>query len=174
MSIRLEPLGPRHGAQILRGQDDALAREISGRPWQPAALEAFLQRSAQWREDGPIREYAAVRDGSASTGDPAALIGGGGMNLLAAGPGSGQASLTYWVLAAHRGRGHGRAVGAALVAIARADARIRHLVLRIAPHNTASQRVARSLGATPTGTLEHHPADATRTVEPWMLDVDPV
>ncbi|GAA4525441.1 GNAT family N-acetyltransferase [Brachybacterium paraconglomeratum] len=161
--IHLERLGPRHADAILAGQDPALAAEIVGQRWSRESLDSFLARAARWRADGPIREYAAELDG--------VLIGGGGLNLLDTGLERGEAALTYWLLATHRGRGHGHVLAAALVSRARAEPRISRLVLRIAPTNSASSALARSLGAERTGEVERHPADAARTVDRWVLEL---
>lgn len=175
--IRLEPLAPQHAPSLLAGQDDLLAQEIIGRRWEPEPLQAFLERTARWRPDGPLREFAAVRDeaagdrGDCSHSPPDELVGGGGLALLGAGLARGQGALTYWVLAAHRSQGHGHAIAAALVAQARAVPRVRELVLRIAPQNLASQAVARALGARPTGRTERHPARPSRPVGRWILDL---
>lgn len=180
--IHLERLGPEHADAILSGQDPELAAEIAGERWRRESLEDFLARSARWRADGPIREFAAM---SPATKEPAGprgkaadaaaggriLLGGGGLNLLDPGLERGEAALTYWILAAHRGRGHGRELAAALVARARDDARITRLVLRIAPTNDASHALARSIGAQRRGEVERHPADAARIVERWVLDL---
>lgn len=195
--IRLEKLGPQHAAPILGGQDDLLATEVFGVHWEADALAAFLDRASRWQADGPLREYAAMCDdveapgddveaeGGAGTGAGAGaagefaacgargtggkLIGGGGLHLLGAGLERGDAALTYWVLAPHRGQGYGTEIATALVDLARTEQRIHQLVLRIAPHNAASAAVARSLGATPTGTTERHPVDGTRFVDRWTL-----
>ena len=159
---RLVPLGPAHLEPILAGQDEALAREVFGRPWTRAALAAFLTRAERWSPDGPICEWAALDDRGQ-------LIGGGGVHRVGAGVERGQADVSYWVLGAHRGRGCGRAVAAALVENACADARTCEVVLRIAPDNAASAAVARGLGARPTGIIERHPADGARRVERWIL-----
>lgn len=192
MTLHLERLGPRHAGAILAGQDAALAEEIIGARWDPEVLDDFLERAARWRADGPIREYAAMLDdttrraSSASEDSPqiegdqlfegdqplgGALLGGGGLNLMAPGLGRGQAALTYWLLAEHRGRGHGLELAGSLVDRARSDARMAQLVLRIAPHNDASRAIARRLGAVSTGTCDHHPADASRLAERWVLDL---
>lgn len=173
--IRLERLGPEHSAAILEGQDAELAGEIVGERWSRGSLDSFLARAARWQADGPIREFAArheaeVGDGSLTGGG--SLIGGGGLNLLDPGLVRGEAALTYWVLAAHRGRGLGRELAAALAARAQADPRISRLVLRIAPTNGASRALARSIGAEPTGEVERHPADAARVVDRWILELD--
>lgn len=162
--LLLERLGPRHADAILAGQDAALAAEIVGERWSRENLESFLARAARWRADGPIREYAAGLDG--------VLIGGGGLNLLDPGLERGEAALTYWLLAAHRGRDHGHALAAALVDRARAEPRISRLILRIAPANSASRALARSLGAERTGEVERHPTDAARTVDRWVLELE--
>ncbi|ASK67180.1 GNAT family N-acetyltransferase [Brachybacterium avium] len=167
--MRLERLGPEHAAAILEGQDAELAGEIVGERWNRGSLDSFLARAARWRADGPIREFAARYETEAETG---ALIGGGGLNLLDPGLTRAEAALTYWVLAAHRGRGHGRELAAALVGRAQADPRISRLVLRIAPMNGASRTLARSIGAVPTGEVERHPADAARVVDRWVLELD--
>lgn len=167
--IHLERLGPEHAAAILAGQDPALAQEIVGEQWSRVSLDAFLQRAARWRADGPIREFAAISGGGAAGGGAGVLLGGGGLNLLDPGLERGQAAMTYWLLAEHRGRGLGCALAAALVDRARADERISHLVLRIALTNEASRAVARSIGAESTGRTERHPADAVRRAERWVL-----
>ena len=167
--IDLQPLRPRHGEAILAGQDELLAREIIGRRWDRPGLEAFLERVQNWRTDGPLREYAALSGTGHGQGE---LIGGGGLALLGAGIQRGQAALTYWVLKAHRGSGHGHAIAAALLQHARAEPRIGELVLRIDPGNHASQAVARALGARPTGRSEPHPCARRRTVGRWSLVLD--
>ncbi|MGO2584466.1 MAG: GNAT family N-acetyltransferase, partial [Brachybacterium tyrofermentans] len=177
--IRLRALDPQDADALLLGQDDALAREISGGRWDRAALVAFLDRCSRWSSDGPIREYAAV-DGMASGGDEhqdgdgvggGRLLGGGGLNRLAPGVQRGHAAMTYWVLPAHRGKGLGQEIASALVDCARGDQRISQLVLFIAPHNDPSRAVARNIGAAPTGTPERHPADPARVVDRWVLDL---
>ncbi|MDN5898860.1 MAG: GNAT family N-acetyltransferase [Brachybacterium sp.] len=170
--IRLERLGPEHAAAILEGQDAELAGEIVGEWWSPGSLDSFLARATRWRADGPIKEFAAMSEGRAdNAAGGGVLLGGGGLNLLDPGLEPGQAALTYWVLAAHRGRRHGRDLVVALIARARLDARISRLVLRIAPTNTASRALARSVGAQRSGAVERHPADAARTVERWILEL---
>lgn len=161
--IHLEGLGPRHADAILAGQDASLAAEIVGERWSRESLDSFLARAARWRADGPIREFAADLDG--------VLIGGGGLNLLDPGLERGEAALTYWILAAHRGHGYGHSVAAALVLRARAEPRISRLVLRISPTNTASLALARRLGAERKGEAGRHPAGATRTVDRWVLEL---
>lgn len=167
--IHLERLGPRHADAIFAGQDKALAAEIVGERWSRESLESFLERAARWQADGPIREFAARRETGTEAGG--ALIGGGGLNLVDPGLERRDAALTYWILAAHRGRDHGRDLVAALVTRARADARISRLVLRIAPTNGASRALARSIGAELTGEVDRHPADAARTVDRWSLEL---
>lgn len=180
--IHLERLGPEHADAILAGQDPELAAEIAGQRWRRERLESFLARSARWRGDGPIREFAAMSSaaigpaarGEGVLGDAASrgiLLGGGGLNLLDPGLERGEAALTYWILAAYRGRGYGRDLAAALVADARDDARISRLVLRIAPTNGASRALARGVGARETAEQERHPADAARTVRRWILEL---
>ncbi|MFC7375761.1 MULTISPECIES: GNAT family N-acetyltransferase [unclassified Brachybacterium] len=172
MSIRLEPLGPQHAPAILEGQDEAIAREISGCRWDAESLSTFLARCARWREDGPIREYAALPAESGRVADgTSTLIGGAGLNTRAPGLTRNQATMTYWLLAAHRGQGDGHALASAVVEVARTDPKIHQLVLLIAPANAASLAVAHHLGATATGHHEPHPADATRTVERWTIEL---
>lgn len=163
--IRLERLGATHVGPILEGQDDALAREIIGRPWDRDALEEFLARCGSWREDGPVQELAALEE---PTGR---MVGGGGLNRLAPGLARDQVALTYWLLADRRGRGLGVPLATAVLDRARALRGVREAVLLIAPENAASQAVARALGARPTGILVRHPADAARRAERWVVDL---
>lgn len=165
--IHLEHLCTAHAGAILEGQDEALAREIIGDVWTAQTLGTFLRRCEEWTENGPVREYAVLSPGE----DGPTVIGGGGIARLGAGLRRGEAAVTYWVLAEHRGRGYGRAIAQELLAAARQDPRITTMVLRIAPSNVASGRVARSLGARPTGATERHPGDSERTVERWELGV---
>lgn len=162
MPVLLSPLGPEHATEVLAGQDAELAREVVGTWWDRASLATFCERASRWSADGPIRELVA-RD------EEGALVGGGGLHRLGAGLERGQADVTYWVLAAHRGRGLGHAIAGALLDLARGDPRNEVAVLRIAPENAASRAVARRLGAAPTGALERHPGDALRAVERWEL-----
>ncbi|APX34163.1 GNAT family N-acetyltransferase [Brachybacterium sp. P6-10-X1] len=175
MTLRLERLGPGHAPAILAGQDDALAEEIIGARWETEMLGEFLERAARWRDEGPIREYAAVLRSPPVAGGRllggGRLVGGGGLNLMAPGLARGQAALTYWLLAEHRGRRHGFELVRALVDRARSDVRIAQLVLRIAPRNEASRAVARRLGAISAGTRDRHPADASRLADRWVLDL---
>ena len=163
--IRLERLGLPHAEKIFAGQDEALARETIGRPWERERLEEFLGRCARWREDGPIQELAAFEGGTGP------MVGGGGLNRLAPGLARDQVALTYWLLAPARGRGLGVPLARALVARARRGTTAREAVLLIAPENAASQAVATTLGARPTGERVRHPADGTRRAERWLLDL---
>ena len=163
--IRLESLGPPHAEEILAGQDESLAREIIGRRWEREQLEEFLGRCASWRKDGPVQELAAFE------GDAGRMVGGGGVNRLAPGLARDQVALTYWLLERARGRGFGIPLASAVVERARSVTGAREAVLLISPDNTASQSVACSLGARPTGERVRHPADGTRQAERWLLDL---
>ncbi|WP_122939573.1 GNAT family N-acetyltransferase [Brachybacterium sp. EE-P12] len=163
--IRLESLGPPHAEEILAGQDESLAREIIGRRWEREQLEEFLGRCASWRKDGPVQELAAFE------GDAGRMVGGGGVNRLAPGLARDQVALTYWLLERARGRGFGIPLASAVVERARSVTGAREAVLLISPDNTASQSVARALGARPTGEQVRHPADGTRQAERWLLDL---
>ena len=163
--IRLESLGPPHAEEILAGQDESLAREIIGRRWEREQLEEFLGRCASWRKDGPVQELAAFE------GDAGRMVGGGGVNRRAPGLARDQVALTYWLLERARGRGFGIPLASAVVERARSVTGAREAVLLISPDNTASQSVARALGARPTGEQVRHPADGTRQAERWLLDL---
>jgi RimJ/RimL family protein N-acetyltransferase len=165
--IRLERLGPSHLEDVLAGQDEALAREIVGRPWDRERLAEFLDRCRRWREDGPVREFAACEVGTGR------MVGGGGLNRMAPGLARDQVALTYWLLADARGRGLGVPLAQALIERARTMSAAREAVLLIAPENTASQSIATTLGALSTGELVRHPADGTRRAERWVLDLVP-
>lgn len=144
------------------GQDDALAREVFGRPWEREALLEFLDRTARWEPDGPVVELAAEDEAGV-------LLGGGGIRRIGAGLGRGEAELSYWVLPAQRGHGIGTAIARALAARALGDARVHAAVLRIAPDNAGSARIAEAIGATRTGDVVEHPADRTRVADRWVV-----
>ena len=99
------------------------------------------------------------------------MVGGGGVNRLAPGLARDQVALTYWLLERARGRGFGIPLASAVVERARSVTGAREAVLLISPDNTASQSVARALGARPTGEQVRHPADGTRQAERWLLDL---
>ncbi|WP_152351472.1 GNAT family N-acetyltransferase [Brachybacterium subflavum] len=185
-SVRLERLGTLHADDILAGQDRALAQEVFGCRWEREGLAEFLERAQRWRPEGPVREFAArpiPADPSAeptseprtgpTAGPTGGVVGGGGLHLLGPGLDRGQADMSYWVLAPHRGHGWGAGIVRALREVAAGDPRIRTLILRIAPQNEASRRVARGAGARPTSRYERHPGDARRRVERWELALDP-
>lgn len=163
--IRLERLGPSHLERVLAGQDETLAREIIGRPWERERLEEFLGRCARWREDSPVQELAAVEESAGG------MVGGGGLHRLSPGLSRDQVALNYWLLADARGRGLGVPLAQALVERARRGTTAREAVLLIAPENSASQAVATTLGARPTGRLVPHPTGGARRAEPWVLDL---
>lgn len=166
LSVRLEHLGSAHTGAIIAGQDQVLAQEVFGCLWEPDELAEFLARAQRWQPDGPVREFAA-RPIAAQHAD--GVVGGGGLHLLGPGLERGQADMSYWVLAPHRGQGWGAAIVRALRETAAMDPRVVTLVLRIASENAASRRVAYGAGARPTGRSERHPGDLARRVERWEL-----
>jgi RimJ/RimL family protein N-acetyltransferase len=68
-----------------------------------------------------------------------------------------EGSVGYWLRRSARGRGAMTEALTAIVAWARAEQRIRRLVLTAHPDNIASQRVAERAGFTRVGITEHQP-----------------
>jgi RimJ/RimL family protein N-acetyltransferase len=103
---------------------------------------AYANWARNWRDDGPIRAFAA-RD--PETG---ALVGGCELRI---GP-DGTGEVSYWTHADQRGRGHARNALALLAGYA-ASIGVTRLQAHVATGNHASRRVAESAAFTQAGTF---------------------
>ncbi len=147
--ILLRPLTPADAEAHLAGEDDAMARWLSGGRSTLAAVRAAIERwDNDWRTRGPVRAFG-VFDVASET-----LVGFAEARLAAPYLEPGQVNISYGVFAAWRGRG---LAGRALELVAgyvRGATDARELVLLIAPENAASIRVAEKAGFSPRGEVE--------------------
>ena len=113
-----------------------MARWLSGGRSTPANVEAFIQRSQEaWRTGGPRRPFGVFDCASQQ------LIGSVEVNLaLLVGPGA--VNVSYGVFREWRGRGIAVRAINLMDEYLRAATDARQIVLRIAPENAASLRVA--------------------------------
>jgi RimJ/RimL family protein N-acetyltransferase len=127
------------------GEDEETARRFG---WWPASATEETVRAAyatwarNWRDDGPVRSFAARDPGSG------ALVGGCELRIGADGSGE----VSYWTHAGQRGRGYARNALALLAGYA-ASVGVTRLESRVAASNHASRRVAEAAGFTQTGTF---------------------
>lgn len=147
--VLLRPLAPADAEAHLAGEDDAMARWLSGGRSTLATVRAAIERWAHdWRTGGPVRAFG-VREVASGT-----LVGFAEARLAAAYLEPGQVNISYGIFREWRGRGLG---GRALELVAgyvggATDAR--ELVLLIARENAASVRVAEKAGFRPRGEVE--------------------
>ncbi len=147
--ILLRPLTPDDGAAQLAGEDEAMARSLSGGRSTLATVHTAIERwEHDWRTRGPVRAFG-VFDVASET-----LVGFAEARLAAAYLEPAQVNISYGAFAAWRGRGlAGRALELVAGYVGGAtDAR--ELVLLIAPENAASVRVAEKAGFCPRGEVE--------------------
>jgi RimJ/RimL family protein N-acetyltransferase len=127
------------------GEDEETARRLG---WWPACsteetvLAAYATWARNWRDDGPVRSFAAHDPGSG------ALVGGCELRIGADGTGE----VSYWTHAGQRGRGYARNALALLVGYA-ASVGVTRLESHVAASNHASRRVAEAAGFTQAGTF---------------------
>jgi RimJ/RimL family protein N-acetyltransferase len=103
---------------------------------------AYAASARNWREDGPLRAFAA-RDPESG-----ALVGGCELRL---GP-DGTGEVSYWTHAGKRGRGYASSALALLVGYA-ASIGVTRLEAHVALDNHASRRVAEAAGFTQASTF---------------------
>ena len=146
--IQLRPLTQSDAAAHLAGEDEEMAKWLSGGRSTPATVKAAIDKFAeQWRTGGPCRAFG-VFDCSNDQ-----LIGFVEANLELLGSPA-EVNVSYGIFSASRGRGlAGRAID--LVAeYLRSATGARWIVLRIAPENGRSIRVAEKAGFARIGVQE--------------------
>jgi len=132
-------------AAHLAGEDEETARRFG---WWPAysteetVRGAYAAWARNWREDGPVRAFAARDPGSG------ALVGGCELRI---GPDD-TGEVSYWTHAGKRGRGYARNALALLASYA-ASIGITRLEAHVALDNHASRRVAEAAGFTLASTV---------------------
>lgn len=138
--IFLRPLTPEDAADHLAGEDDEMAKWVSGGRSTPASVEEFiLNNQESWRIGGPRRAFGIFGCGSNR------LLGFIEVNLARL-VGPGQVNVSYGVFREWRRQGVALAAINLMDEYLRTATDTRQMVLRIAPANTPSLRLAEKAG----------------------------
>jgi len=132
-------------AAQVAGEDEETARRFGWWPKRSTSetvLAAYADWARNWREDGPIRTFAAREPESR------ALVGGCELRIRPDGTGE----VAYWMNAGQRGRGYATEAVTLLIDYA-ASIGVTRLEAQIAPDNHASRRVAEHAGFTQAGSV---------------------
>ena len=141
-TILLRPLRAEDASAHLEGEDEEMARWLSGGRSTLAGVRAFIESNGEtWRTGGPRRAFGVF---DCSTGQ---LIGFIEVNLARV-IAPGQVNVSYGVFPRWRGRGIAERAIELMSQYLRSATDARQMVLRIAPANTASLRVAEKAGFT--------------------------
>jgi len=156
--IFLRPLTAEDAADHLAGEDEDMAKWVSGGRSTPATVEAFIRNSQEnWRSGGPRRAFG-VFDCVTNR-----LVGFIEVNLtLLVEPG--QVSVSYGVFRQWRRRGLALRAIDLMDEYLRTATEARQIVLRIAPANTASLKLAEKAGFTLRGLFDESEGPMVRYV----------
>jgi RimJ/RimL family protein N-acetyltransferase len=134
--IFLRPLCVEDAAEHLAGEDDEIAKWLSGGRSTLATVQSYILRSEEnWRSNGPLRAFGVFDCGTLR------LIGSVEANL-AHHVEPGQVNVSYGIFLGWRGKGVALRALQLISAYLRASTDVREIVLRVAPENVASVRVA--------------------------------
>jgi RimJ/RimL family protein N-acetyltransferase len=140
--ISLRPLRTEDAADHLAGEDDEMAKWVSGGPSTLASVEEFIRNTQEsWRTDGPRRAFAIFDCGSNR------LLGFIEVNLARL-VGPGQVNVSYGVFREWRRQGVALAAINLMGKYLRTATDTRQMVLRIAPTNIPSLKLAEKAGFT--------------------------
>jgi len=138
--IYLRPLITGDAADHLAGEDDELAKWLNGGRGTLASVEAFIRDSQEnWRQGGPRRAFGVFDCGTDR------LVGSMETNLTLL-PGPGQVNISYGIFRPWRRRGLALRAINLMDKYLRTETDARQMVLRIAPANTASLKLAEKAG----------------------------
>ena len=140
--IFLRPQDAGDAAAHLAGEDDEMAKWVSGGRSTPAGVEAFIRKNQEsWRSGGPRRSFG-VFDCASNR-----LAGFIEVNLARLVE-PGQVNISYGVFPQWRRRGVALRAINLMGEYLRTATEARQMVLRIVPENTASLKLAEKAGFT--------------------------
>lgn len=140
--IFLRPLNPEDAADHLAGEDDEMAKWVSGGRSTPATVETFIRKSQEsWRSGGPRRAFGIFHCVSNR------LVGFIEVNLARVVE-PGQVNVSYGVFREWRRQGVALRALDLMDEYLRTVTETRQMVLRIAPANIASVKLAERAGFT--------------------------
>src|SRR5215467_4673459 len=146
--IFLRPLAMGDAAAHLAGEDDEMAKWLSGGRSTLANVEAYIQRSQEvWRTGGLRRAFGVFDCASGQ------LVGSVEVNLARI-VNPGEVNVSYGVFREWRGQRIAVRAINLMDEYLRASTDVRQIVLRIAPENSASLRVAEKAGFSFAGVFE--------------------
>ena len=147
-TIQLRPLTQADATAHLAGEDEDMAKLLSGGRSTPATVQtAIASFEEQWHSAGPRRAFGVFACGDSQ------LIGFVEANLELLGNPA-EVNVSYGIFPAWRGRGlAGRAIDL-IAEYLRGATEARDIVLQIAPANVRSIRVAEKAGFTRVGLHE--------------------
>jgi RimJ/RimL family protein N-acetyltransferase len=146
--IFLRPLTPGDAADHLAGEDDEMAKWVSGGHSTPATVAAFIENSQHdWRSAGPRRAFGVFDCATRR------LIGFIEANLARL-VGPGQVNVSYGIFSEWRGQGLALRALDLMDEYLRTATDARQIVLRISPANTASLKLAEKAGFTLCGVFD--------------------
>jgi len=138
--IFLRPLSAEDAANHLAGEDDEMATWVSGGRSTPATVEAFIRNNQEsWRSGGPRRAFGIFNCASNR------LAGFIEVNLARIVE-PGQVNVSYGVFPQWRRQGVALRAINLMDEYLRTATKARQMVLRIAPANTASLKLAEKAG----------------------------
>jgi RimJ/RimL family protein N-acetyltransferase len=147
--VTLRPLVMADAPEHLAGEDEELWRWLSGRPATLESVEAWIGRNlSSWRTGGAVRNFGVW---DRATG---ALAGNVEANLAARELRPGEANVAYAIFPPFRGRGYAARSVRLLTTYLREHTSTRTAVIRVAPDNEASLRVARAVGYREVGPVD--------------------
>ena len=157
--IFLRPHTPEDAADHLAGEDDDMAKWLSGGRSTPAGVKAFIRNAQEsWRTGGPRRPFGVFDCASRR------LIGFVEVNLARlAGPG--QVNVSYGVFQNWRGQGIALRAINLMEQYLQSATEAKQMVLRIMPENAASIRVAEKSGFTLLGVFDEPEGRLVRYVK---------
>lgn len=138
--VFLRPLDPEDAADHLAGEDDEMAKWVSGGRSTPATVEAFIRNNQEsWQTGGPRRAFG-VFDCASNR-----LAGFIEVNLARLAKPN-QVNVSYGVFPQWRRQGVALRAINLMGEYLRTATQARQMVLRIVPENTASLKLAEKAG----------------------------
>jgi RimJ/RimL family protein N-acetyltransferase len=138
--IFLRPLGTEDAGDHLAGEDDEMAKWVNGGRSTPASVEAFLRKNQEsWRSGGPRRAFGVF---DCASNQLAGFIEVNLARLVE----PGEVNVSYGVFRPSRRQGIALRAIDLMSEYLRTATEARQMVLRIAPENTASLKLAEKAG----------------------------
>jgi RimJ/RimL family protein N-acetyltransferase len=146
--ILLRPMNAEDAADHLAGEDEEMAKWVSGGRSTPATVEAFIRNNQEsWRSSGPRRTFG-VFDCASNR-----LVGFIEVNLARLVK-PGQVNVSYGVFREWRRQGVALRAINLMDEYLRTATEVQQMVLRISPGNTASLKLAEKAGFTFCGVFD--------------------